>query len=260
MSNSNTLQRFQLGGKTAIVTGASKGIGESIARALAEAGANVIVSSRKQEAVDAVAAELQAAGLQATGIACHVGDLEQLKNLVEKTIETYGSIDILVNNAAINPTYGPIAETDGALFDKIMDINVKAPLLLSNLVYPHLKKAGSGSVIHISSVEGLKPSFGLGLYSTSKAALLMLGKNQAKEWGRDGIRVNVICPGLVKTKFSAAIWQNEAFLKKFEQTLPLPRMAQPEEMAGLALFLASPASSYCTGEVFSADGGYLIAG
>ncbi len=249
---------FSLEGKVAIVTGASKGIGEAIARGLAEFGAKVVVSSRKQESVDAVAENFKKDGLEATGIACHAGDEAQLRNLVSKTVETYGGVDILVNNAATNPVYGPIAEADGGLFDKIMDINVKSCLLLANFCYPVMKSRGGGSVINISSVEGLKPGLGLGIYSVSKAALLMLTQNQAKEWGRDGIRVNAICPGLIQTKFSAAIWQNEAILKQFEKHLPAGRMAVPNEMAGLAVFLASPASSYCTGGVFTADGGFVL--
>jgi len=252
--------QFRLNGKVAIITGSSKGIGESIARGLAEFGARVIVSSRKQEAVDAVAESFRQDELEATGIACHVGDEEQLKKLVQKTVEIYGGVDILVNNAATNPVFGPIAEADSGVFDKIMGINLKACFSLANHCYPVMKKRGGGSVINISSVEGLKPSFGLGLYSISKAALLMLTKNQAKEWGRDGIRSNAICPGLIKTKFSTAIWQNEALLKQIEKNLPAGRMALPEEMAGLAVFLASPASSYCTGGVFAADGGLVIAG
>ena len=249
---------FSLEGKVAVVTGASKGIGEAIARGLAEFGAKVVVSSRKQEAVDAVAENFKKAGLEATGIACHVGDEAQLRNLVSKTVEIYGGVDILVNNAATNPTYGPIAEADAGLFDKIMDINVKACFLLANLCYPVMKLRGGGSVINISSVEGLKPGLGLGIYSVSKAALLMLTQNQAKEWGRDGIRSNAICPGLVQTKFSAAIWQNEAILKQVEKHLPAGRMAVPNEMAGLAVFLASAASSYCTGGVYTADGGFML--
>ncbi len=249
---------FSLEGKVTIVTGASKGIGEAIARGLAEFGAKVVVSSRKQEAVDAVAENFKKNGLEATGIACHVGDEEQLKNLVSKTVETYGGVDILVNNAATNPAYGPIAEADAGLFDKIMEINVRACFLLANLCYPVMKSRGGGSVINISSVEGLKPGLGLGIYSVSKAALLMLTQNQAKEWGRDGIRANAICPGLIQTKFSAAIWQNEAILKQFEKHLPAGRMAVPNEMAGLAVFLASPASSYCTGGVYTADGGFML--
>jgi len=179
---------------------------------------------------------------------------------VDKTVALYGGVDILINNAATNPTFGPVAEADGEVFDKIMNVNVKAPFKLCNLVYPIMKSRGGGSIINIASVEGLKPSFGLGLYSVSKAALIMLTKNQAKEWGRDGIRSNAICPGLVKTKFSSAIWQNDQLLNQMEKHLPAGRMAVPDEMAGLAIFLASEASSYCTGSVFTADGGHMIAG
>ena len=169
-------------------------------------------------------------------------------------------MDILVNNAAINPVFGPVEEASDAVFDKIMGVNVKAPWALSNLCLPSMKERGGGSVINISSVEGLHPGFGLGLYSVSKAAMIMLTKNQAKEWGKFGIRSNAICPGLIQTKFSAALWQNEAVLNQVENHLPLGRMAQPDEMAGLAAFLASDASSYCTGGIYTADGGHMIAG
>ena len=175
-------QLFSLKDKVAIVTGSSKGIGESMARGLAEFGAKVIISSRKQDAVDEVAARFKEDGLEATGIACHVGDEEQLKMLVAKTKELYGGVDILINNAATNPVFGPVTEVDSAVFDKIMNVNVKAPFFLSNLCFPIMQERGGGSVIHISSVEGHKPGFGLGIYSVSKAALLMLTKNQAKEW------------------------------------------------------------------------------
>ncbi len=251
---------FDLSGKVAVITGASKGIGERIARGLASFGAKVVVSSRKQEAVEIVAGAMQKDGLDATGIVCHVGDETQRKNLIEQTVSQFGGIDILVNNAAINPVYCPLVEADDGLFDKIMDVNLKAPFLLANLVHPIMKKRGGGSIINIASVEGLKPSFGLGLYSVSKAALIMLTQNQAKEWGADGIRSNAICPGIVKTKFSAAIWQNEAILQQMEKQLPAGRMALPDEMAGIAVFLASGASSYCTGGVYTADGGHMIAG
>lgn len=255
--NQKIHNQFDLTDKVAIVTGASKGIGAAMARGLAEFGAKVVVSSRKQEAVDEVAANISAQGGQAIGLGCHVGDAEQRQELVAKTVEAYGRIDILINNAAINPVYGPLAEVTGDVFDKIMDINVKACMLLANLCYPHLKKQG-GSIINISSVEGLKPGFGLGVYSVSKAALIMLTQNQAKEWGSDGIRSNVICPGLVQTKFSAALWNNEKMLQQYNRHIPAGRMAQPDEMVGLALFLASDAASYSTGGVFTADGGYTI--
>ncbi len=253
-------QSFNLEGKVAIITGSSKGIGKAIAQGLAEHGAKVVVSSRSQEAVDEVTSEFKKAGLEAVGIACHIGKEEQRKNLIEKTIAHYGGVDILVNNAAINPIYGPIEDAEESVFDKIMDVNVKAPWMLSNLALPSMKERKGGSIINIASVEALHPGAGLGLYSTSKAALLMLTKNQAKEWGQYGIRANVLCPGLIKTKFSAALWQNEKVLQKIEKTLPSARMGMPNEMAGIVCLLASDAGAYMTGSVYNADGGYLIAG
>lgn len=252
-------EKFEMNGKVAILTGASKGIGEAMAKALASAGASVVVSSRNQEAVDKVASEIREAGFKATGIACHVGEEEQLKDLVEKTIALYGGVDVLVNNAAINPTFGPLAETEIGAFDKIMHVNLRSCFQLSNLCFPSMKERGGGSIINIASVEGLKPSAGLGPYSISKAALIMLTKSQAKEWGAFGIRSNALCPGLVQTKLSAGLWQNEKILETFTKHIPSGRMAQPDEMSGIAVFLASEASSYCTGGVYEADGGYMIA-
>jgi len=256
----NINEQFNLEGKVAIVTGSSKGIGKAMAKGLAEKGAQVVVSSRSQEACDEVVKEFTEAGLKAIGIACHIGKEEQRKNLVDKTIEAFGRIDVLINNAAINPVYGPIEDVDPSIFDKIMDVNVKAPWALSNLVLPHMQANKNGSIINIASVEALTPGFGLGLYSTSKAALLMLTKNQAKEWGQHGVRANAICPGLIKTKFSAALWTNEKLLNKLERSIPSGRMGQPEEMVGLACLLASDAGGYMTGGVYTADGGYMIAG
>jgi len=253
-------QKFDLTDKVAIVTGASKGIGESIARGLAEYGAKVVVSSRNQEAVDKVAEDMKSQGYDAIGIACNVGDGVQRNDLIAKTIEAFGGVDILINNAATNPVFGKLADAEVGAFDKIMDVNVKACLMLANICYPIMKSRGGGSIINIASVEGLRPSFGLGMYSISKAALIMLTKSQAKEWGRAGIRSNAICPGLIQTKFSAAIWKDENTLKQFEKMLPSGRMAQPDEMAGLAMYLASDAGSYSTGGVYTADGGYMIAG
>ena len=256
----NIKSRFDLAGKVAIITGSSKGIGRSIAQGLAENGAKVVISSRKQGAVDTVVEEFRAAGLEAVGIQCHIGESEQRQALVAKTIEEYGRIDILVNNAAINPYYGPLEGSDEAVFDKIMDVNVKAPWILSNLVLTYMKVQGSGSIINISSVEGLRPGFGLGLYSATKSALIMLTKNQAKEWGRYGVRANVVCPGLIKTKFSEGIWTDEKLVSEYVKTVPLSRIASPEEIAGLVMLLASDAGSYMTGGVYVADGGYMVSG
>ena len=232
------MNQFNLKGKVAIVTGSSKGIGKAIAKGLAQMGADVVISSRNQEACDTVVSEFENEGLKAVGIACHIGKEEQRKNLVDTVVKKLGRIDILVNNAAINPVYGPIENVEPEIFDKIMEVNVKAPWALSNLVLPHMQSNKKGSIINIASVEALTPGFGLGLYSTSKAALLMLTKNQAKEWGQHGVNVNAICPGLIQTKFSAALWTNEKLLGKLEKSIPSGRMGQPEEMIGLACLLA----------------------
>jgi dehydrogenase/reductase SDR family protein 4 len=254
----NTNQLFNLEGKVALITGASKGIGEAIARMYAACGAKVVINSRKQEELDKVAESINAQGGNCTGIAANAGDIAACKTLVEKTMELHGGIDILVNNAATNPVYGPVVQSEDWAFDKIMNVNVKAPFELSKLVHPIMKQRGGGSVINISSIAGVTPDPGLGLYSVSKAALNMLTKVTAKEWGADNIRVNAICPGLIKTKFSEALWQNEKWLAHFVKQLPIARMGTVEEIAGLALFLASNASGYCTGTLFTADGGVTI--
>jgi len=218
---------FDLTGKVAIVTGASKGIGAAIARGFAEQGAKVVICSRKQEALDLYTTELEKEGISITGIECNVSDEEQLKNLVNKTIELYEGIDILVNCAATNPMFGPIEEMESSLFDKMINVNVKSIFTLANLCLPSMRKRGGGSIINISSVEGLKPSPNLGIYSVTKAAVNMLTKSQAKEWGSHNIRANAICPGLVKTKLSAGIWKNAAFLQAFTERLPISKMAMP---------------------------------
>lgn len=249
------LDQFQLNGKTAIITGASKGIGAAIARALAEAGAKVVVSSRKQEAVDAVANEI---GAQALAVAANAGRAEDLQQLVSKTVETFGGVDIIVNNAAANPVFGPVEETEAWAYDKIMGVNVKGPFELCKLALPSMKERGGGAILNISSVGGISPERQLGIYSVSKAALVSLTKVMAQEWGQYGIRANTICPGLIKTKFSQALWSNEKILKYTLAQLPLPRVGTVEEVAGLALFLASPASAYCTGGIYTADGGFTV--
>lgn len=251
-------QAFSLEGKVALITGASKGIGKAIAQQFASAGAKVVVSSRKQEAVDEVAKSINANGGHAIGIACNVSEQQDVKQLIDKTIASFGSIDILVNNAAANPAFGPVVQTDGAAFDKIMNVNVKGPFELAKQVYPWMQQKKAGSVINISSVGGLRPEQGLGIYSVSKAALISLTKVMAKEWGDDNIRVNVICPGLIQTKFSEALWSNDKIMNTIMKMLSIKRVGAPEEIAALALFLASDASGYCTGGVFTADGGFTI--
>ncbi len=249
---------FDLTGKVALVTGASKGIGRAIAELYAHVGAKVVVSSRKQEAVDAVVTEIKGKGGNALAVACNVGDASDIQKLIDATLATYGTIDIVVNNAAANPSFGPVVETTESSFDKIIAVNVKGPFELAKKVYPILKAKKSGSVINISSIGGLRPESGLGIYSMSKAALISLSKVMAKEWGDDNIRVNVICPGLIRTKFSEALWSNEKIMHTMMKMLAIKRVGTPEEIAALALYLAADASSYSTGAVFTADGGFTI--
>lgn len=251
--------QFDIKNKVAVITGASKGIGEAIARIFAEYGAKVVISSRKQADLDQLAAEISTeTGAEVVGIAAHAGELEQLKNLIDKTVERFGGVDILVNNAATNPVYGPSLDCPESAFDKIMQVNVKAPFELSKYVHPIMKQRGGGSIINISSIAGHTPDPGLGIYSVSKASLNMLTKVLAKEWGQDGIRVNAICPGLIKTKFSQALWEDEKTLNHFTKRLPIARMGEVEEISPIALYLASDASSYTTGQMFAVDGGTII--
>lgn len=250
-------QLFRLDGKVALVTGASKGIGQAIARGLAEFGAQVVVNSRKPDAVEATAAAMRADGLTATALAGNVGNLDEARTLVDQTVAAYGRLDILVNNAAVNPVFGPIQGTDERAFDKIMAVNLKGPFELAKQAYSVMQKQGGGSIINVSSIGGLTPEPMLGIYSVSKAGLISLTKAMAQDWGRDGIRVNAICPGLIQTKFSAALWQTDAVRDHFVQQTPLQRIGQPQDIVGLAVFLASEAAAYCTGAVFLVDGGYL---
>lgn len=251
-------QLFNLSGKVALITGASKGIGEQIARYFAQFGAKVVVSSRRQADLDELANDIRQSGGEVTAIEARMGDEAQTKHLFEKTVEIYGGIDILVNNAAANPYYGPTVDCPDSAYDKIMDINVKAPFQLCKLVHPVMKVRGGGSIINISSIAGESPDLGLGIYGVSKAALNMLTKVFAKEWGKDGIRVNAVAPGWIKTKFSQAMWQDEKTLAHVTKPLPISRMGTVEEVASLVLYLASDASSYCTGGIYPVDGGTTI--
>lgn len=248
-------QRFRLDGKVAIVTGASKGIGEAMALALAAFGAKVLVSSRKETACAEVVAGIEAAGGTAAAAAAHMGDMAQARGLVDEAVGRWGRLDIVVNNAATNPVFGPVLDTDEAAFDRIMAVNVKGPFELCKAAQPHMVAQGGGAVLNIASVGGLSPEPFLGIYSVSKAAIISLTKVLAKEWGPVGIRANVLCPGLIRTKFSAALWQNEAILEHVLRDVALGRIGTPDEMAGMAVFLCSEAASYVTGGVFTADGG-----
>ncbi|MEM7208904.1 MAG: glucose 1-dehydrogenase [Pseudomonadota bacterium] len=256
MTDTSIKSRFDLEGKVALVTGASKGIGEAIARGMAEFGATVVVSSRKQDAVEAVADALRADGLRAHAFAANVGHTADIDALIERTVATCGGIDIVVNNAATNPVYGSIENTDECAFDKVIDVNLKGPFELCKRAHPILKARGGGSIIHLGSIGGIRPESGIGVYSVSKAAINSMTMAMAQDWGADNIRVNSICPGVIKTKFSEALWKDETNADKYLPQIPLGRFGQPDDVAGLAVFLASDAAAYCSGGVYMVDGGY----
>lgn len=248
---------FDLSGKVAVVTGSSRGIGRSIARLMAEAGAKVTVTSRKSEACEAVAKEIAADGGKAIAVPCNVSDKVQLSNLIKETTAQLGPVDILVCNAAANPAYGPMAELDDRAMEKIMSTNVQGPVWLINLVAPQMKDRGQGSIILLSSIAGLAGSRSIGAYAMSKAADAQLARNYAVELGGDGIRVNAIAPGLVKTDFARALWEGEEG-KAFAARTPLGRLGEPEDIASVAVFLASDAAKFITGQTLVVDGGVMI--
>lgn len=247
-----------LTGKVAIITGASRGIGQSIAEHYAQAGAQVVLASRKQDALDAIAAEIRDAGGEALAIAAHTGQKETLHHLVEQTIAHFGRVDVLVNNAATNPHFGPLLDAEDSLWQKTIEVNLMGNIWLCQRVVPHMRAQGGGSIVNIASVNGIRPGHLQGIYSMTKAAVISLTKTLAMELGPDGIRVNAIAPGLIKTKFAQVLWENEALLNQVEQRTPARRIGQPEDIASLALWLASDGSSFATGGTFVVDGGLLL--
>ena len=249
---------MDLTGKVAIVTGASRGIGESIAEHFAQAGAKVVLASRKQETLDEVAARIQEKGGEALAIAAHTGTKETLVALVEKTVEAYGKVDILVNNAATNPHFGPTLEAEDSMWQKTIEVNLMGNVWLCQQVVPVMKAQGGGSIINIASVAGIRPGQFQGIYSATKAAVISFTQTLAMELGHAGIRVNAIAPGLIKTKFARALWDNEPLLKQVESSTPLGRIGNTEEIAAMALWLASDAASFATGETFVVDGGLML--
>ena len=251
---------FDLTGKVAIVTGSSRGIGRAIAEAMAAQGARVIISSRKADACEVVAKSIRDKGGEAHVIPCNVSDIAQLHSLVDKTVAQYGGLDILVCNAAVNPYYGPMATMPEDAYDKIMHCNVKANIQLCNKAAPLIVSRGGGSIIIVSSIAGFHGSEMLGAYGISKAADFALVRNLALEWGPKGIRANAIAPGLIKTDFSRALWENEAMARAVENNTPARRIGDPSELGGVAAFLASRAASYITGQVITVDGGLTVKG
>lgn len=246
---------FDLTGKVAIVTGSTKGIGLAIATRMAEHGATVVISSRKADACQAVAEGIRAKGHKAVVIPCHIGRKEDLQNLVDQTVAQCGGIDILVENAAVNPYLGPSASMPDEAFDRVMNANIHSQVWLANMAIPHMVQRGGGSVIVISSIGGLRGSAHLGAYALSKAADMQLARNIAVEWGPKNIRANAIAPGLIRTDFARALWENPVLYKKRTKDTPLQRIGEPDEIAGAAVFLASAAGSYTTGQTIAIDGG-----
>ena len=251
---------FDLTGKIAIVTGSSRGIGLAIAAALAEHGCKVVISSRKQDACDEVAHAINAQHGEGTAIAvaASISDKDALQNLVDETRRQFGRIDVLVCNAASNPYYGPMAGISDEQFRKILDNNVIANHWLISMVAPEMLERGEGSIVIVSSIGGLTSSTVIGAYNISKAADFQLARNLAAEFGPKGVRVNCIAPGLIKTDFARALWENPDTLKAVTRATPLRRIGEPHEIAGAAVFLASPASTFMTGQTMVVDGGSMI--
>lgn len=248
---------FDLTGKVALVTGASRGIGEAIATLLAQYGATVIVSSRKIDGCNAVAEKITAAGGKAVAHACHVGDVNQITETFDFIKQEYGKLDILVNNAAANPYYGHILDTDLGAYEKTVDVNVRGYFFMSVEAGKIMKAQGGGVILNTASVNGIRPGDKQGIYSITKAAVISMTQSFAKECGCYNIRVNALLPGLTDTKFASALTSNDKVLNMALTQIPLGRVAQPEEMAGTVLYLVSDASSYTTGTTVIVDGGML---
>src|ERR1700716_391051 len=247
--------RFDLSGRVALVTGASRGIGSAIATALVEQGAQVVISSRKQADLDEEAARINARHPErATAIAAHAGRPEELEGLVKSVMERFAHIDILVNNAATNPSFGPVLGTDLAAWDKTFEVNLRGVFILTKLVYEAWMETHGGAVVNVSSVGGLRPSLGLGVYNVTKAGVIMLTRQLGSELGSN-VRGNAVAPGLIKTRFAEALWGNEAILDRVLAANPMARIGLPDEVAGVVAFLVSDAASYVNGEVIAIDGG-----
>jgi NAD(P)-dependent dehydrogenase (short-subunit alcohol dehydrogenase family) len=249
---------FDLSGQVAVITGSSRGIGRSAAEIMASLGARVVISSRKADACEAVAAAIRKDGGEAVVIPCNISRKEEIEALVKGTLAQWGRIDTLVCNAAVNPYFGPLANIPDDAFDKVMSSNIKSNLWLCNLAIPAMAEKGGGSVVIVSSIGGLRGSANLGAYGISKAADFQLARSLAVEWGPKNIRVNCVAPGLVKTDFARALWEDPERLKRTVSTAPLRRIGEPHEIGGIVAFLASRSASFMTGSVIVADGGVTI--
>ncbi|MCK5782829.1 MAG: glucose 1-dehydrogenase [Desulfobacterales bacterium] len=246
---------FNLEGRTAIITGASQGIGLAIAQKLAENGAQCILVSRKAENLEAAAAKIRDMDLKAEAMACHTGHPDQIKALYEKIVKKFGSLDILVNNAATNPHFGEMITADEEIWNKTLDVNLKGPFFMIKHAIPLMKD--KGAIVNVSSVNALKPGIYQGVYSATKAALVNMTQTLARELAPKGIRVNALLPGLTDTKFASALISSDKILKSALSQIPMGRYAQPEEIAGAVLYLVSDAASFTTGTSIVCDGGML---
>ncbi len=254
------MDSLSLKGKTAIVTGSSRGIGRAIAVAYARAGARVVITSRKADACAAVVEQLRGEGLEAMAVACNISRKDEITALVDQTEKAYGPVDVLVCNAAVNPYYGPLSGISDEAFSKVMDVNIRSNLWLVNRVAPGMVEKGKGSIIIVSSIAGLTGSRTLGAYGISKAADMSLARSLALEWGKQGIRTNCIAPGLIKTDFAKALWDNPDTLAGALKSSPLNMIGEPEDIAGAALLLGSDAGRFITGTTIVIDGGATIGG
>jgi len=254
---------FDLDGKTAVITGSTKGIGKAIAERMAEHGANVVVSSRKEDACKEVADEINATwakkGNKAVPIPCHIGHKAQLQDLVDRSTAAFGKVDILVCNAAVNPYYGPSKDIPDSAFDRIMENNVRSNFWLCHMVLPQMVQRKDGAIIIVSSLGGLRGNTTLGVYGISKAADMQIARMIAVEYGPHNIRANAIAPGLIRTDFARALWEDPENLKRRTATTPLRRIGEPDEVAGVAVMLASPAGNFISGQSIVIDGGILVA-
>jgi NAD(P)-dependent dehydrogenase (short-subunit alcohol dehydrogenase family) len=252
--------RFDLGGRVALVTGASRGIGAEIATAFAAAGARVVLASRKRDDLETVAERIRAAGGEALALACHTGHAAEVEALAEAVRDACGGLDVLVNNAATNPHFGPLLAAGEAHWDKTFEVNVKGYALVTRACVPLMRARGGGSILNLASVAGLVPHTGLGVYGVTKAAVLMLTRTLALELAGDSIRVNALAPGLIQTRFSEALWHSPQLRERALAAIPQRRLGQPEDLVGAALYFASDASRFTTGAVLVIDGGQTLGG